>query len=58
MIDDSEFLNDSLFCEWTYIINLDNEQFEVYRGFNKDPSAKVVMQKAKLKIMKVTGVLH
>lgn len=39
MIDSQQFLLDSLFCEWAYIINLDFEQFEVYRGFNEDPSA-------------------
>ena len=39
MIDSHAFLADSLFCEWAYIINLDNNQFEVYRGFNQDPKA-------------------
>ncbi len=39
MIDSHEFLTDSLFCEWAYIINLDEQQFEVYRGFNKNPNA-------------------
>jgi hypothetical protein len=39
MIDSHEFLADSLFCEWAYIINLDNQQFEIYRGFNKNPNA-------------------
>ena len=39
MIDSHAFLADSLFCEWAYVINLDNSQFEVYRGFNQDPMA-------------------
>ena len=39
MIDSHAFLADSLFCEWAYIIDLDNSQFEVYRGFNQDPNA-------------------
>ncbi len=39
MIDDSEFLHDSLFCEWAYIINMDSGQFEVYQGGNEDKSA-------------------
>lgn len=39
MIDYSGFLADSLFCEWAYVINLDEGVLEVYRGFNKDPRA-------------------
>lgn len=38
MIDNQSFLRDSLFCEWAYIVNLDEEVFEVYRGFNKYPA--------------------
>lgn len=39
MLDSHEFLADSLFCEWAYIINCDAGTLEVYRGFNKKPSA-------------------
>lgn len=39
MIDSQLFLVDSLFCEWAYIINLDTDKLEVYKGFNKDPKA-------------------
>ena len=28
----NEFIDDSLFCEWGYIANLDSKQLEVYRG--------------------------
>lgn len=35
MIDYSQFLNDSLFCEWAYLINLDSKKFEVYKGFQE-----------------------
>lgn len=35
----ASFLLDSLFCEWAYIINMDIETFEIYKGFNKDPEA-------------------
>lgn len=35
MLDSHEFLGDSLFCEWAYIINLDSGKLEVYRGFNR-----------------------
>lgn len=40
MIDYSDFLRDSLFCEWAYMINLDNGQFETYKGLNKDRLAR------------------
>jgi len=33
--DAESFLADSLFCEWAFIINLDDEVFEVYKGFQK-----------------------
>lgn len=32
-----EFAKESLFCEWAYIINLDDNILEVYEGFNKTP---------------------
>lgn len=31
--ENNEFINDSLFCEWGYIINLDANELEVYEGF-------------------------
>jgi hypothetical protein len=37
MIDSAGFAGDSLFCEWAYVIDLDNEMLEVYRGFVKSP---------------------
>lgn len=30
-----EFANDSLFCEWAYVVDLDKEVFEVYGGSEK-----------------------
>lgn len=36
MIDNHLFMGDSLFCEWAYIIDLDEMGLRVYKGFNKD----------------------
>jgi hypothetical protein len=38
MIDNSDFIKDSVFCEWAYIINLDTNELEVYKGFQDTPS--------------------
>ncbi len=35
-IDGLAFLQDSLFCEYAYILNLDDEVLEFYEGFNKE----------------------
>jgi len=40
LIDNASFLENSLFCEWGYVINCDEETFEVYQGSNKDPEAQ------------------
>jgi len=40
MIDNRDFLYESLFCEYAYIINLDTNMFEFYTGFNEDKNAE------------------
>jgi len=35
MIDNKNFMEDSLFCEWAYIYNLDKDVLEIYRGFQR-----------------------
>lgn len=33
----TEFAADSLFCKWCYVIDLDKQVLEVYKGFNQEP---------------------
>lgn len=37
MPDATDFIYNSLHCEWTYIANLDTEQFEVWKGLQTKP---------------------
>lgn len=37
LYDDFSFGNDSLWCEYAYVLNLDSNILEIYTGFNKDP---------------------
>ena len=32
-----DFASDSPFCEWCYVVDFDDNTFEVYRGFNQNP---------------------
>jgi len=40
MPDSKDFLLDSLFCEWAYIINFDTNKLEIYKGFNKNKNTE------------------
>ncbi len=35
MTESNKFIEDSLFCEWAYILNVDNKTFEIYEGFQR-----------------------
>lgn len=39
MIDGAAFAQDSLFCEYAYLVNLDTKMVEFYEGFQKSPGA-------------------
>ena len=40
ILNSRSFGYDSLFCEWAYVVDFDNRQFEVYKGFNKGKATK------------------
>lgn len=35
LVDSSDFVYDSLFCEWVYVIDFSKNTFEIYTGFQK-----------------------
>jgi len=53
MIDNKKFIQDSLFCEYAYIINLDTKQLEIYIGFQNEPqNNRYKLTKKKIKKVK------
>ncbi len=37
MPDSSDFINNSLFCEWAYVANLDSNKYEIWKGLQTKP---------------------
>ena len=37
LVSNEEFADDSLFCEWCYVVDFDLRTFEVFKGFNGEP---------------------
>jgi len=53
MVDGIDFIKDSLFCEWAYLINLDRGVLEVYRGFQHKPAKnRYALTKDELAVIK------
>lgn len=42
ILNDKDFGKDSLFCEYAYVINLDNDTLEFYKGFQKELPEKSI----------------
>ena len=40
LVDASDFALDSLFCEWGYLVNVDDGTLEAYKGFQTVPHAR------------------
>ena len=40
LLDSASTILDSLYCEWGYIVNLDDETLEIYRGYQEKPHTK------------------
>ena len=37
VVDSRQFAADSLFCQWAYVVDLDAQTLEIYKGFNGAP---------------------
>jgi hypothetical protein len=40
LVNNIDFAADSLFCEWAYVLDLDKQVLEIYKGFNERPLSK------------------
>lgn len=53
---DIDFIYESLFCEFAYIMDLDKDILEIYVGFNTDPKEKAPLLKRNLKMNTSTKI--
>ncbi len=37
VVNSYSFAQDSMFCEWCYVVDLDTNMFEIYKGWNQTP---------------------
>lgn len=58
MIDSEDFLQDSLFCEWAYIINIDDSILEIYKGFQTQPGLSRYENDETIKSSKEESIKH
>lgn len=54
MIDSNDFITKSLHCEWGYIVNLNDNTLEIYKGFQKESDAN----RYKIKNPSSSGYYH
>ena len=48
LTDEHAFASDSLFCEWAYVLDLDTQTLEIYKGFNQEtPKGRFAKLKVK-----------
>lgn len=57
MLDGIDFIKDSVFCEYAYIINIGTQELEVYLGFNKKKQPVKINRYMKKSKSRWTGVL-
>lgn len=59
LIDDNDFVRDSLWCEWAYVIDVDTDTLEIYRGSQTklDPNGRYTREFAKERLPEGTEAL-
>ena len=49
VLDETDFLEDGLYCEYGYIYDVDNDTLEVFKGFFTKPQSEIQVKMDKLK---------